>query len=34
VLGFARLWERVLAGQVQEYPDDGETPPAVVKKNR
>lgn len=27
VLGFARTWERVLAGQVEEYPDDGDLPP-------
>ena len=32
VLGFARLWERVLAGQVQEYPDDGEVPPPPRKR--
>lgn len=32
VLGFARLWERVLAGQVQEYPDDGDVPPPPRKR--
>lgn len=32
VLGFARTWERVLAGQVQPYPDDGEVPPPPRKR--
>lgn len=34
VLGFARTWERVLAGQVQPYPDDGDVPPAPKKGGR
>lgn len=32
VLGFARTWERVLAGQVQPYPDDGDVPPPPRKR--